>query len=58
VKARIVLRGEMPSPFEPPSGCVFHPRCPQAIERCASEAPPVTGEPRHQAACWVSNALG
>jgi dipeptide transport system ATP-binding protein len=56
VKQRIVLRGEMPSPFDPPSGCVFHPRCPAAIERCAREAPPMEGEAHHAAACWVANA--
>ncbi|MBL8474331.1 MAG: ATP-binding cassette domain-containing protein [Rhodocyclaceae bacterium] len=33
------LRGELPSPLDPPSGCAFHPRCPQAIERCRRESP-------------------
>jgi oligopeptide/dipeptide ABC transporter ATP-binding protein len=37
------LEGELPAPDAPPSGCRFHPRCPQAIARCRSEAPkPVT----------------
>jgi oligopeptide/dipeptide ABC transporter ATP-binding protein len=33
------LRGEPPSPANPPSGCPFHPRCPRAVERCRSEPP-------------------
>jgi peptide/nickel transport system ATP-binding protein len=36
---RIVLHGEPPDATNPPSGCVFHPRCPLAIERCAVEVP-------------------
>jgi dipeptide transport system ATP-binding protein len=33
-KERIMLRGELPSPIAPPPGCPFHPRCPEATERC------------------------
>ena len=36
---RIVLRGELPSPLNPPSGCVFSSRCPYAVERCRAERP-------------------
>jgi len=36
---RIVLPGEPPSPESPPPGCPFHPRCPQAMERCRSDVP-------------------
>jgi dipeptide transport system ATP-binding protein len=36
---RIVLRGELPSPLKPPSGCVFSSRCPYAVERCRAERP-------------------
>jgi oligopeptide/dipeptide ABC transporter ATP-binding protein len=39
-KKRIVLRGEVPSPINPPSGCRFHPRCSAKESICSSEAPP------------------
>ncbi len=38
-RERTVLRGEVPSPLNPPPGCVFHPRCPIAVERCGTEVP-------------------
>nr|WP_312989013.1 oligopeptide/dipeptide ABC transporter ATP-binding protein [Comamonas koreensis] len=33
------IKGEIPSPLNPPSGCTFHPRCPHAMERCKQEEP-------------------
>ncbi len=38
-RARTPVQGEVPNPLNPPSGCTFHPRCPQASERCRSERP-------------------
>jgi dipeptide transport system ATP-binding protein len=38
-RERIVVRGELPSPLNPPNGCTFHTRCPYVVERCRSEVP-------------------
>jgi len=54
-RERVVLGGEVPSPLNPPSGCVFHPRCPIAIERCRSEVPALREvRPGHRAACILA----
>ncbi len=46
------VKGEVPSPMNPPSGCVFHPRCPMAVDRCSKEAPqPREIAPGHMVAC-------
>jgi oligopeptide/dipeptide ABC transporter ATP-binding protein len=51
-RERTVLGGEVPSPLNPPPGCVFHPRCPIAIEECKAGVPPLREvQPGHLAAC-------
>lgn len=55
--ARIVpLRGDLPSPMNPPSGCVFRTRCPRAQDRCRAEIPRLTGDAR-QIACHFPGPL-
>ncbi|NML42811.1 ABC transporter ATP-binding protein [Ramlibacter sp. G-1-2-2] len=52
--AGLSLRGEIPSPINPPSGCVFHTRCPKATDLCRTTAPalePAPGRPVQWAAC-------
>jgi len=49
---RMVVPGEPPNPINPPSGCVFHPRCPRATDLCSEVEPPLTRYPSgHLAAC-------
>nr|WP_322786061.1 dipeptide ABC transporter ATP-binding protein [Intrasporangium oryzae] len=58
-RERILLTGDLPSPINPPSGCVFHTRCPRFREelsesertRCTTEAPVIQVENGHQVAC-------
>ena len=51
-RERIILSGEVPSPLNPPSGCVFHPRCPIATDDCSRIAPEAREVmPDHIAAC-------
>ena len=52
-KDRIILKGELPSPFDPPKGCSFNPRCPLAFERCRIEEPPVERKNGRDVACWA-----
>jgi len=54
---RIVLRGEVPSPVNPPSGCPFHPRCHMAGDRCQHDVPQLEAKgdnPCHIASCWMT----
>jgi oligopeptide transport system ATP-binding protein len=54
-RERVLLGGEVPSPLNPPSGCVFHPRCPIAIDRCPREVPELREvRPGHRAACILA----
>jgi dipeptide transport system ATP-binding protein len=50
-RERIVLRGELPSPLNPPPGCAFHTRCPHATERCRDEPPPLRAVGGRRVAC-------
>jgi peptide/nickel transport system ATP-binding protein len=51
------VKGEIPSPLDPPSGCHFHPRCPFAFDRCKAEAPPLREiAPGHWSACHLNAA--
>jgi oligopeptide/dipeptide ABC transporter ATP-binding protein len=51
-RERIVVSGEPPNPINPPSGCVFHPRCPRSTEICTQVEPPLARYPNgHLAAC-------
>jgi dipeptide transport system ATP-binding protein len=52
-KERIVLQGELPSPFDPPTGCPFNPRCPLAFDRCPVENPPLEMKHGRLVACWA-----
>ena len=53
-KERIVLQGEMPSPFNPPSGCAFHPRCPLAMRECSERAPELEEKQSRLVACFAA----
>ena len=51
-RQRIILEGDVPSAYNPPSGCKFHTRCPYATDRCRQEAPVLQEvEKGHKAAC-------
>lgn len=53
-RERVMLTGELPSPSNPPSGCVFHTRCPHATERCKTEVPVMkTQADGHSVACHL-----
>jgi oligopeptide transport system ATP-binding protein len=54
-KERVLLKGDPPSPVNPPSGCRFHPRCPVAVKRCEEEDPQLREvESGHFVACHLA----
>jgi dipeptide transport system ATP-binding protein len=54
-RERIVLKGELPSPLNPPSGCTFHPRCPLAFDRCHHDNPEALRHGPSLVACHAVN---
>jgi oligopeptide/dipeptide ABC transporter ATP-binding protein len=53
-RKRIILKGDVPSPINPPSGCRFHTRCPYAVARCSAEEPAFRQiKPGHHVACHL-----
>ena len=56
-RAFTTVKGEIPSPLNPPSGCHFHPRCPHAFDRCKVEVPKLKGVGSlHRSACHLNDA--
>jgi dipeptide transport system ATP-binding protein len=55
-RERIVLTGEPSSPFAPPPGCPFHPRCPLAFDRCRAQKPSIERKHGRDVACWAVEA--
>jgi oligopeptide/dipeptide ABC transporter ATP-binding protein len=54
-RERTILKGDVPSPLNPPKGCRFHTRCPLAIAKCSEEEPQFKELlPDHFVACWVA----
>ena len=52
---RVRLQGDVPSPANPPPGCRFHTRCPEAFARCREEAPSLEAVPEGESRCFLAN---
>ncbi len=58
-RERVILKGEVSSPLNPPSGCVFHPRCPVAVPECSQIVPELREvSPNHWVACIEAEGYG
>lgn len=58
-KKRLILKGEVPSPVNPPSGCRFHPRCPYAMKKCREEEPSLINvDDNHYVVCHLFDKRG
>ena len=57
-RERTRLKGEMPSPLAPPSGCAFHSRCPHTTPRCSTERPPLRPVADRLVACHHAETIG
>ncbi len=54
--AAAVLTGDVPSPINPPSGCHFHPRCPEVMAQCSTDAPEMIAvDSDHYSACHLAS---
>jgi dipeptide transport system ATP-binding protein len=53
-RAVVPIRGELPSPLDPPPGCPFHPRCPDAMPRCGQESPALRAAGDRWVACHLA----
>ena len=54
----VPVKGEIPSPLAPPSGCHFHPRCPYAMDKCKKAAPPFAQiAPGRWSACYLNEVV-
>lgn len=52
-RERIILKGDLPSPSNPPNGCTFHPRCPACMEKCKTETPKLKNIEGRLVACHL-----
>ena len=57
-RERVVLKGELPSPLNPPSGCAFHIRCPHATDLCKQERPELRNIDGREVSCHHAETLG
>lgn len=54
IRKRIILKGDLPDPMHPPTGCAFNSRCPEVFERCYRDMPKLSTDSAHCTACHLS----